>query len=615
MTAAGNIAGGGTVAAMAATDATTGRPRLDEIRRMPILVLDEPAHAAKLVAMLEQGGFSQASAAHDWDDAIARLHDADRRARSVDLVLLNTAAPAFGGYRLCRLMRGHQTWRDTPIIALQPGDGWREGSLAESLDAGATDLVFLPINSPQDLIPHVASALLLRRERDIRRRRESELEAELAERMVMEARLQYLVSHDDLTGLANRRRFEQVVETTIARMREQGESGAIIYIDLDQFKIINDLEGHAAGDRLLMAIANILRTHLHNHETLARISSDEYAVLVSHVDRDAAMAVAETLRRAIDDYRFVAEGREYGVSASIGVLLIAPEDEITASEALARSAQACFEAKAHGRNLVHLFDANDLETTILREAVGWVPRIREALAHDRFFMVFQPIIELAGGETVAYEVLIRMRQPDGTTTEPDVFIPIAERMGLIHEIDQWVVAHALETLHRLPSALERISLNVNLSIHAFQDPGLLTIARERLERYGVRADRITFEITETAAVENYDQTRNMVNELRALGFRFALDDFGTGFSSFNYLKQFPVDFLKIDGSFISNLLDDPIDQHLVRSMVEVGRAFGKTVVAEFVENEKTLDLLRQYGVDRAQGNYIGTPLARIPDAP
>jgi EAL domain-containing protein (putative c-di-GMP-specific phosphodiesterase class I) len=364
-----------------------------------------------------------------------------------------------------------------------------------------------------------------------------------------------------------------------------------------------------------MAVANILRTRLHNHETLARISSDEYAVLVSNVDRDAAMAVAETLRRAIDDYRFAAEGREYGVSASVGVLLIEARDEITASEALARAAQACFEAKAHGRNLVHLFDANDLETTILREAVGWVPRIREALAHDRFFMVYQPIVELRSGRTVAYEVLIRMRHPDGTTTEPDVFIPIAERMGLIHEIDQWVLAHALDTLHRLPSTLDRISLNVNLSAHAFQDPGLLTVARDRLQRYGVRADRITFEITETAAVASYDQTRAMVNELRALGFRFALDDFGTGFSSFNYLKQFPVDFLKIDGSFISNLLDDPIDQHLVRSMVEVGRAFGKTVVAEFVENEKTLDLLRQYGVDRAQGNYIGTPLARIPDAP
>jgi len=615
MTASGDIAGGSAVAAMAATDAATGRASLDDIRRMPILVLDEPASADVLVAMLEQSGFGQASAAHDWDDAISRLHDADRRADGVDLVLLNASAAAFGGYRLCRLMRGHQTWRDTPIIALLPRTGWRDGSLAEGLDAGATDLVFMPIVSPQDLIPRVVSALLLRRERDIRRRRESELEAELAERMVMEARLQYLVSHDDLTGLANRRRFEQVVEAAIARMRDDCKGGAILYIDLDQFKIINDLEGHVAGDRLLMAIANVLRTHLHRHETLARISSDEYAVLVEDIDRDAAMGFAEALRRAIDDYRFAVEGREYAVSASIGVLLIGPGDEITASEALARAAQACFEAKSHGRNLVHLFDANDLETTILREAVGWVPQIREALAHDRFYMVFQPIVELGSGRTVSYEVLIRMRQADGTTIDPDVFIPVAERMGLIHEIDQWVVAHALKTLHRLPSALERISLNVNLSIHAFQDPGLLTLARDHLQRYGIGADRITFEITETAAVANYDQTRSMVNELRALGFRFALDDFGTGFSSFNYLKQFPVDFLKIDGSFISNLLDDPIDQHLVRSMVEVGRAFGKCVVAEFVEDGETLNLLREYGVDRAQGNYIGTPLARIPETP
>lgn len=614
MTAHSEPAGRDAVDHDAAAEATGGVPRIDDIRGMPILVLDEAGSATTLADMLTASGFRHVCVAHDWDDALARLHDADRRADSIDLVLLNTGVTSFGGYRLCRLMRGHRTWRDTPVIALLPRADWRDGLLAEGLDAGATDVVFMPVSSPQDLVPRVVSALLLRRERDIRRRREGELEAELAERMVMEARLQYLVSHDDLTGLANRRRFEQVIEAAIARLRDARQAGAIIYIDLDQFKIINDLEGHAAGDRLLMAIANILRTHLHRHETLARISSDEYAVLVEDVDRDGAMAFAEVLRHAIDDYRFTVDGREYGVSASIGVLLIGPGDQVTASEALARSAQACFEAKSHGRNLVHLFDDNDLETTILREAVGWVPRIREALANDRFYMVFQPIIELGSGNAVAYEALIRLRQADGSTIEPDAFIPVAERMGLIHEIDHWVLAHALETLHRLPSTLDHISLNVNLSIHAFQDPGLLTLARERLQRYGIRAERITFEITETAAVANYDQTRNMVNELRALGFRFALDDFGTGFSSFNYLKQFPVDFLKIDGSFISNLLDDPIDQHLVRSMVEVGRAFGKSVVAEFVEDSETLELLRTYGVDRAQGNHIGTPLAHIPAA-
>ena len=590
-------------------------PRLDDIYRMAILVADEPDGEASVSAMLADGGFTHVLGAHTEEDALDTLRRADRPFEGIDLVLLNAAAPRLGGYRLCHAIRAYEAWRDTPIILLRPHSAWRDEMIAEGFDAGATDIAFLPVARAEELVPRVIAALLLKRERDIRRRREAELEAELAERKVMEARLQYLVSHDDLTGLSNRRRLEQVLEAAVRRMRDEGTSGALVYIDLDQFKIINDLEGHTAGDRLLMSVANILRSRLHQHDLLARISSDEYAVLIENADEAGAMALAESLRRAIDDYRFATDDREYQISASIGVLLIRPEDEVTASEALARSAQACFEAKAHGRNLVHLFDRNDLETSILREAVGWVPRIREALASDRFCMVFQPVLDLRENRVVGYEALIRMTQPDGSLIRPDAFIPIAERMGLIHDIDLWVVDYALKTLHRLPRALDHISLNVNLSIHAFQDPALLALVRERLAQTGLAPERITFEITETAAVASYEQTRNMVNELRAIGCRFALDDFGTGFSSFNYLKQFPVDFLKIDGSFISNLLNDPIDQRLVKSMIEVGRALGKRIVAEFVENAETLALLREYGVDRVQGNHIGEPLRRIPTPP
>lgn len=597
-----------------ATERSSGAALLDDIHRMRILIADDVDGAAAFAAMLAANGFTRVGTAHDFDATLAAMRDADRSADGVDLLLLNAACAAVGGYDLCRAVRDHEAWSDIPIVVLQPRSDRAADPLVEGFDAGATDVAFLPVRRAQELVPHVISGLLLKRERDLRRGRETELEAELAERKVMEARLQYLVSHDDLTGLSNRRRLEQVLESAVKRMRKRRVSGAIVYIDLDQFKIINDLEGHAAGDRLLMSVANILRSHLNQHDILSRVSSDEYAVLIENTDGQGAMNLAETLRRAIDSYRFAGDEREYRISASIGVLLIRPEDEVTASEALARSAQACFEAKAHGRNLVHLFDHNDLETSCLREAVGWVPRIREALANDRFRMVFQPIVDLHSGEVVSYEALIRMIQPDGTLATPDTFIPVAERMGLIHDIDLWVVSHAIDTLHGLPPELDRISLNVNLSIHAFQDPQLLTVVRDRLARTGVSAQRVTFEITETAAVANYDQTRNMVNELRAIGCRFALDDFGTGFSSFNYLKQFPVDFLKIDGSFINNLLNDPIDQRLVKSMIEVGRALDKRIVAEFVENAETLALLREYGVDRAQGNHIGTPLDRIPAA-
>jgi diguanylate cyclase (GGDEF)-like protein len=458
----------------------------------------------------------------------------------------------------------------------------------------------------------VISALLLKKERDIRRLHESELETELAERKVMEARLQYLVSHDDLTGLYNRRRLELALEDAVTHARVSGETGALLYVDLDQFKVINDLEGHAVGDRLLMSIANILRKQLRGRDILARISSDEYAMLSEDIDEATALERAEALRTAIDEYRFRTENRNYHICASVGVALIRPDEDINASEVLARSSQACFEAKTHGRNLVHLFNKDDIETNILRNAADWVPRIREALMHDRFCMFFQPIVQLADDTVTGYEALIRMLDADDALITPDRFIPVAERMGLIHDIDLWVVQYAIDALARLPRTLSHLTLNINLSIHAFQDPALLPLVRDKLEHSGVAAERITFEITETAAVASYDQTRNMILQLRELGCRFALDDFGTGFSSFNYLKQFPVDYLKIDGSFIRNLLNDPVDQRLVRSMVDVGRTLGKVVVAEFVENAEILALLRDYGVNRAQGNFLGEPLPEIP---
>ncbi len=593
-------------------DSTGNDVRLDDLRRMGVLVLDEaPSGSTSIASILEAGGFTRIHIAQSEQTALETLERAGRSdAGGIDLILLDVASPSLGGYRLCRTVHAHPPWREIPIIAIRPQASWQDDILSENLASGATDVLFRPIHG-FELIPRVVSALLLKRERDARQRHEGELEAELAERKVMEARLQYLVSHDELTGLPNRRRLEHMLETTLSGLRRHGHTAALIYIDLDQFKIVNDLEGHAAGDRLLMSVANILRASLHQGSLLARISSDEYAVLIGDTDEPAAAALSESLRKEIDSFRFRTDDRDYQISASLGLLMIRPEDDITASEALARSAQACFEAKAHGRNLVHKFNEEDLGASLLHDAVDWMPRIREALATDGFRMLYQPVIELAGGRVVGYEALIRMVDGNGALIAPVQFIPVAERMGLIHDIDLWAVGHAIDKLHDLgPDA--GFSLNVNLSIYAFQNPALLTLVRERLREKAVAPSRITFEITETAAVENYEQTRAMINHLREFGCRFALDDFGTGFSSFNYLKQFPVDYLKIDGSFINNLLNDPIDQRLVRSMIEVGRALDKQIVAEFVENAETLALLKQYGVHMAQGNHIGRPAPDIP---
>lgn len=594
------------------TDRHTAEVRLEDLRRMGVLVLDDvPAGSASIASMLEAGGFTRIHIAQTEQTALEILERNNRHGGAgIDLILLDVMAPGLGGYRLSRVVHSHRPWREIPIIAIRPHAAWQDEILAETLEAGATDILFRPVDG-SELIPRVISALLLKRERDMRQRHESELEAELAERKVMEARLQYLVSHDDLTGLPNRRRLEKMLESTLPLLREQNRSAALIYVDLDQFKIINDLEGHAAGDRLLMNVANILRAQLHQGQLLARLSADEFAVLISDTGDQAALALAASLRKEIEAFRFRTEDREYQISASLGVLAITPESGYTASEALARSAQACFEAKSRGRNLVHQFSEKDLVSSLLHDAVDWAPRIREALSSSSFRMLYQPVIELSSGRVVGYEALIRMLDATGSLIAPDMFIPVAERMGLIHEIDLWAVAHAIEKLHSLGPAND-VSINVNLSIYAFQNPALLALVRDRLRATDVDPGRITFEITETAAVENYEQTRAMINSLREFGCRFALDDFGTGFSSFNYLKQFPVDYLKIDGSFISNLLNDPIDQRLVRSMIEVGLALDKKIVAEFVENAETLELLKRYGVHFAQGNYIGKPQTVIP---
>ncbi|MDE2090023.1 MAG: EAL domain-containing protein, partial [Gammaproteobacteria bacterium] len=384
-------------------------------------------------------------------------------------------------------------------------------------------------------------------------------------------------------------------------------TSALMYLDLDQFKIINSCEGHTAGDRLLMDVANKLRQFIDPNDTLVRINSDEYALLIEHTTRDEILRRAETLRRALDEFRFAVHDTTYHISASIGIALIEPGEDMNVRDVLARADQACLMAKKQGRNTIHLYRREDVELLNFKSNVHWVPRIRDALERDRFKLVFQPVLRISDGDIGHYEVLLRMLGDQDELLEPMEFIRVAERMGLIHDIDRWVIRNAVRVLHGLPAEHSHLALNINLSGHAFQDPMLLPLIQEELNRTGVAARRITFEITETATIANFAKTREMVNQIRALGCRFALDDFGAGFNTFNYMKQFPVDYLKIDGAFITNLAGDPVDQALVKSMVDIARTLGKETIAEFVENERNLSLLKELGVDYAQGYYIGRP--------
>ena len=591
------------------SEAHHGKLNLETIRQKGIYVVEHASDENVSVAgMLAKSGFEKilSSSPGGNPDDIALIKAMRKEARNFDLILLDISRAGANGLELCNRIHELKNFQDIPVIIIASKNIWHEDFIYSAFLAGAIDIVFKPVQR-LELIPRVISSLLLKAERDLRKNHKVELENELAERKVIEARLQYLVSHDELTGLCNRRRLEQALETAVFHARRKQYTSALLYIDLDQFKVINDAEGHATGDRFLMSIANELRREIHKDDILARISSDEYAILIENTTDEMARRMAEKLRRAIDEYRFSTDETDYHIGASIGIAMIQPDEELTASEILARSAQACFEAKTHGRNMVHMFSHDDVETHIIRNAVNWVPRIRDAIENDRLCMYYQPVVDVSSDVICGHEALIRMLDHDGQIITPEKFIPIAERMGLIRDIDFWVINHVIDVLSQLPEAYEQQKININLSMFAFQDPALLPLVCNKLAATGVAANRVTFEITETAAVSNYAHTRRMIKQLRKLGCCFALDDFGTGFSSFNYIKQFPVDYLKIDGCFIRNLIHDKVDQRLVRSMIDVAKTLNKKIVAEFVENREILDLLKKYGIDMAQGYFIGAP--------
>ena len=433
---------------------------------------------------------------------------------------------------------------------------------------------------------------------------------DITEQKSVERQLAYQAQHDALTGLANRRQFQQELERVVARVARSGASCALLYIDLDQFKYINDTLGHAAGDRLLIEFSTLLKTHLREGDLLSRFGGDEFTVLLYNVDEAAAVKVADNLRLTVERYRFLEQGNVYNVSCSLGVALI---DNTTQSvdECMAHADLACHLAKTSGRNRSHLYQPDDQSKAGMEADMGWASRVKETLENDRMQIVYQPIAAISDGTVKDYEVLVRMRCDDGKVILPGGFMPAAERFGLIHSVDRWMVSQAVRKLAKLREAGHDVNFAINLSARAFDDERLLPLIRELLEETQIAADALTFELTETAAIGNLSKAVEFISELKQMGCQFALDDFGSGFSSFTYLKHLPVDKLKIDGAFVQNLGQSEVDQAMVRSMNQVAHALGKTTIAEFVENEKTLEVLKDIGVDFAQGYYIGKPLEQF----
>ncbi len=418
--------------------------------------------------------------------------------------------------------------------------------------------------------------------------------------------LTYQATHDALTGLYNRYAFENELSAALHSAREHGRQHMLCYLDLDQFKLINDTCGHIAGDQVLKQLAGILQGQLREHDVLARLGGDEFGILLPNCPVEQAREVAERLREAVREYRFRWEGKLFDLRASIGVVPITA-DTGSLTDLLAAADIACYAAKERGRDNVYLFSPED---RALRERHGqmqWLPVIQSALHENRFNLLLQPIEPILDRRLPwLHEFLVRLRQAGEHDSLPGSFIPAAERYDLMKEIDRWVIDHALSWIAKQPDHHSDL-FSINLSGQSLGDRDMADYIIDRAQQHGVPFTRLCFEITETAAITNFNEAMTLIIRLRQAGGHFALDDFGSGLSSFAYLKQMPLDFIKIDGQFVRDITSDRMDATIVRAIQDIAHTLGVRSIAEFVEDAATRDRLIEMGIDYAQGWYIGHP--------
>ncbi len=424
------------------------------------------------------------------------------------------------------------------------------------------------------------------------------------------ARLVYQASHDALTGLINRREFEQRLERTLLSALQQGREHALCYMDLDQFKVINDSCGHAAGDELLRQLALLLKGNLRERDTLARLGGDEFALLLENCSVEDALEVADMFRAEVQRFRFKWGDRIFAVGMSVGMVAI-NRDSGTAASLMSAADAACYVAKDRGRNQIHLYESRDSDLVRHRGEMQWVTRIQRALEEHRLRLSWQEIRRTDNAEGAArhVELLLRMVDEDGSEILPMAFIPAAERYSIMPALDTWVIEETLGVCKRYLELKRelRCLFAINLSGASLKDPAFRRMLLAHLEENPALGPHLCFEITETAAIGNLAVVNGFIDAMRGFGCSFALDDFGSGLSSFTYLKNLRVDYLKIDGAFVRDIASNPIDRSMVEAIHRIGHQMGLKTVAEYVETEPTLALLRQIGVDYVQGSCVHRP--------
>ena len=455
---------------------------------------------------------------------------------------------------------------------------------------------------------------------------------DISERKMMEEKLRWQATHDHLTGLFNRRYFESYLEKEICDVKRTGIMSALVYLDLDRFKYVNDTAGHEAGDQLLINLSQMLSKSMRRFDVAARIGGDEFALVLKNVDGAAAIKISDDIRQALSNICVQYEDKVYYINASFGVAML-DMDHKTAGDIMANADIACHISKRSGRNQTHMYEQSSDERNAMGSELGWSARIKEALVKDRFQLHYQPIMQIKDidldnlpaqdgalwqnhlrdtDKVYNYEVLVRMIGDNDELHYPDSFIPTAERFNLMTDIDMWVLENSLKAMIDTGMASKSLHLSVNISGNTVNSDESLDKIKNLIQQYDINPRSLTFEITETSAIANLEQANDFINELRLIGCRFSLDDFGSGFCSFSQLKNMPTDYVKIDGQFVSSMARGATDRAIVTAMNDVAHSLGRYTVAEYVESPEIVRLLKICGVDKVQGNYISIPLTELP---